>query len=51
MRFNFSGKSNKTGKLYALKQERPANHWEFYISLEIASRIEDPKMVILKLPH
>ena len=43
--YHFSGKNAKTGKIYAFKQERPANHWEFYISLEIASRIEDPKMV------
>ncbi|XP_031628925.1 uncharacterized protein LOC116344486 [Contarinia nasturtii] len=41
----YSGKNTKTGKMYAFKQERPANLWEFYISLEIASRIEDPKML------
>lgn len=40
-----SGKSTKTGKMYAFKQERPANLWEFYISLEIATRVEDVKIV------
>lgn len=41
----FSGKSAKTGKMYALKQERPANLWEFYISLEIPARVADENIV------
>lgn len=32
-------------KMYAFKQERPANLWEFYISLELRSRIEDQNIV------
>lgn len=48
MRIFFSGKSTKTGKLYAFKQERPANLWEFYISLEIPTRVEDAKIVSVK---
>lgn len=44
----FRGKSTKTGKLYAFKQERPANLWEFYISLEIPTRVEDAKIVSVK---
>lgn len=43
--FFFSGKSAKTGKMYALKQERPANLWEFYISLEIPTRVADSNIV------
>ena len=44
---NFSGKSVKDGKMYALKQERPANLWEFYISLEIPARVIDANIVSL----
>lgn len=40
-----SAKCKDTDKMYALKQERPANLWEFYISLEISSRIEDSHLV------
>lgn len=43
--FLYSGKSTKTGKMYALKQERPANLWEFYISLEIPARVTDVNIV------
>lgn len=32
-------------KMYAFKQEHPANLWEFYISLELRSRIEDQNIV------
>lgn len=33
--------------MYALKQQRPANLWEYYICLEITSRMIDfPNMVI-----
>lgn len=45
MNINFSGKSTKTGEMYAFKQERPANLWEFYIALEIHSRVEDVNIV------
>ncbi|ETN63447.1 hypothetical protein AND_004840 [Anopheles darlingi] len=31
-----------TGKQFALKQERPANLWEYYICLELRSRIPNP---------
>lgn len=36
--------------MYAMKQERPANLWEYYICLEIQSRIEydDIVSIILK---
>lgn len=43
----FSAKCKTTSKIYALKQQRPANLWEFYICLEIATRMNDfPFMVI-----
>lgn len=47
--FHSSGKSTKTGKMYAFKQERPANLWEFYISLEISTRVVDVKFVSIFL--
>ncbi|EAA05275.4 AGAP011124-PA [Anopheles gambiae str. PEST] len=34
-----------SGKKVALKQERPANLWEYYICLELRSRIENPDIV------
>lgn len=37
--------------MFALKQQRPANLWEFYICLEITSRMNDfPNMVIICKP-
>uniref|UniRef100_A0A336K6A5 CSON015408 protein n=1 Tax=Culicoides sonorensis TaxID=179676 RepID=A0A336K6A5_CULSO len=41
----FSGKCQRTGVMYALKQERPANLWEYYICLEIKSRIANPNIL------
>ncbi|XP_055606747.1 uncharacterized protein LOC129754614 [Uranotaenia lowii] len=35
----FCGKKLKNGETIALKQERPANLWEYYICLELRSRI------------
>uniref|UniRef100_A0A182QID7 Mitotic checkpoint serine/threonine-protein kinase BUB1 n=1 Tax=Anopheles farauti TaxID=69004 RepID=A0A182QID7_9DIPT len=35
----------KTGNKVALKQERPANLWEYYICLELRSRIENPEIL------
>nr|XP_040237464.2 uncharacterized protein LOC120958613 [Anopheles coluzzii] len=34
-----------SGKKVALKQERPANLWEYYICLELRSRIENPDIL------
>ncbi|XP_050085866.1 uncharacterized protein LOC126571418 [Anopheles aquasalis] len=34
-----------TGKQFALKQERPANLWEYYICLELRSRITNPDIL------
>ncbi|XP_049288902.1 uncharacterized protein LOC125766875 [Anopheles funestus] len=36
----FSATDISTGKKVAMKQERPANLWEYYICLELRSRIE-----------
>uniref|UniRef100_A0A182JXY1 BUB1 N-terminal domain-containing protein n=1 Tax=Anopheles christyi TaxID=43041 RepID=A0A182JXY1_9DIPT len=33
------------GKKVAMKQERPANLWEYYICLELRSRIENPDIL------
>ncbi|XP_058447206.1 uncharacterized protein LOC131427760 [Malaya genurostris] len=35
----YCGKNVITGEMIALKQERPANLWEYYICLELRSRI------------
>ncbi|XP_041631735.1 uncharacterized protein [Drosophila kikkawai] len=40
----YTGKHVKTGKKVALKQERPANYWEFYITLEVHSRLSSEQM-------
>ncbi|XP_004524951.1 uncharacterized protein LOC101463054 [Ceratitis capitata] len=37
--------TDKTGKKYALKQERPPNFWEYYICLEVHSRLNSDDMV------
>lgn len=44
--FTAKGKNNK---MYALKQEKPQNLWEYYLCLEIHDRIKDPKMVIFHI--
>ncbi|XP_052903341.1 uncharacterized protein LOC128310683 [Anopheles moucheti] len=41
----FSATNTSTGKKVALKQERPANLWEYYICLELRSRIESPDIL------
>lgn len=42
------GKCVETNEMFALKQERPPNLWEFYISLEIHTRIENQNVVSIK---
>lgn len=37
----FGARCEQTGEMWALKQQRPANLWEYYICLEIESRIAD----------
>ncbi|XP_018794567.1 PREDICTED: uncharacterized protein LOC108972441 [Bactrocera latifrons] len=41
----YCGTHNKTGKKYALKQERPPNFWEYYICLEVHSRLNSEDLV------
>lgn len=41
----FAAKSNRTGVTMALKQQRPASLWEYYICLEVESRIDVPHMM------
>ncbi|XP_036338653.1 uncharacterized protein LOC118748389 [Rhagoletis pomonella] len=41
----YCGVNNKTGKKYALKQERPPNFWEYYICLEVHSRLNSDDLV------
>ncbi|XP_039226490.1 uncharacterized protein LOC6529090 [Drosophila yakuba] len=41
----YLGKHLKSGKRVALKQERPTNYWEFYICLEIHSRLTSEQMI------
>lgn len=41
----YVGKHLKSGKKVALKQERPTNYWEFYICLEIHSRLTSEQMI------
>lgn len=41
----YSAKEVNSGKMYALKQERPANLWEYYICLEIESRLHTTEML------
>lgn len=43
--FTCSGKEMIGGKNVALKQEKPANLWEYYICLEIQDRIRIDEMV------
>lgn len=44
----YSGIHSKSGKKVAFKQERPTNYWEYYICLEVHSRLENEKMVFSK---
>ncbi|XP_055907569.1 uncharacterized protein LOC129942590 [Eupeodes corollae] len=41
----YSAKESHSGKMFALKQERPANLWEYYICLEIQSRLHSNEMM------
>lgn len=41
----FLGENKTTKKPVALKQQRPPNVWEYYICLELQSRIQKPVMV------
>uniref|UniRef100_A0A182PJM0 BUB1 N-terminal domain-containing protein n=1 Tax=Anopheles epiroticus TaxID=199890 RepID=A0A182PJM0_9DIPT len=41
----FCATEQSTGRKVALKQERPANLWEYYICLELRSRIENPDIL------
>ncbi|XP_030387060.1 uncharacterized protein LOC115633730 [Scaptodrosophila lebanonensis] len=41
----FSGKDAQTGRKVALKQERPPNYWEYYVCLEVHSRLTSEKMM------
>ncbi|EDW08405.1 uncharacterized protein LOC6578560 [Drosophila mojavensis] len=41
----YSGIHSKSGKKVAFKQERPTNYWEYYICLEVHSRLENEKML------
>ncbi|KAH8288986.1 hypothetical protein KR054_003667 [Drosophila jambulina] len=41
----YTGQHVKTGKKVALKQEKPANYWEFYITLEVHSRLTSEQMI------
>lgn len=45
LHLSFSGKEVIGGKKVAMKQENPANLWEFYICLEIQDRIIVDEMV------
>lgn len=37
----YSAKNLSTGQILAMKQERPANLWEYYVCLELRSRINN----------
>ncbi|KAH8241979.1 hypothetical protein KR026_001316 [Drosophila bipectinata] len=41
----YVGRHTNSGKKVALKQERPPNYWEFYISLEVHSRLTSEQMM------
>ncbi|KAI8124188.1 Mitotic checkpoint serine/threonine-protein kinase BUB1 [Lucilia cuprina] len=41
----FCGKETTSGKLVAMKQEKPPNYWEYYICLEIQERIRIDEML------
>lgn len=42
----YSGVHRRTGKKVALKQEKPTNYWEYYICLEVQSRLANEEMVM-----
>ncbi|XP_017129724.1 uncharacterized protein LOC108147594 [Drosophila elegans] len=41
----YKGRHLKSGKKVALKQELPTNYWEFYICLEVHSRLTSEQMI------
>ncbi|CAO1417608.1 unnamed protein product [Diamesa tonsa] len=41
----FSGKCKRNGKIYAMKQEKPANLWEYYVIVELMSRLVNQNVV------
>lgn len=41
----FSADCTKTKEMYAFKQQRPQNLWEYYVCLQIHSRIKDEHIV------
>ncbi|KAH8372739.1 hypothetical protein KR009_004288 [Drosophila setifemur] len=41
----YVGRHTNSGKKVALKQERPTNYWEFYICLEVQSRLTSEQMI------
>lgn len=41
----FSGECCRTKTMYAFKQERPPNLWEYYICLEVRKRLKDQRIV------
>lgn len=45
----FSAECKKTGVMLALKQQRPPNLWEYYICIEVQSRIRDESVVCFDL--
>lgn len=38
-------KNSKDGKVYAMKQEKPPNLWEYYICLELIDRLKNKEMI------
>jgi len=44
----YAGRNVESGRKVAFKQERPTNYWEFYICLEIHSRLTSEQMVRFK---
>lgn len=41
----FSAECTKTNKMFALKQQRPPNLWEYYVCLQIHTRLTDERVV------
>ncbi|XP_055297911.1 uncharacterized protein LOC129566204 [Sitodiplosis mosellana] len=40
----FSAECSKTKEMYALKQQRPPNLWEYYVCLQIHARLKDERV-------
>lgn len=45
----YSGECTQTKEILAFKQQRPPNLWEYYICLEVQSRIRNQVMVIIHI--